>query len=431
MKKQVKVIIGIVVAIAILIAGISLFYPSVFKGLTSGTFGKADKYHKQQMTEKDILLRSNLVADTGQLKNMIQGLIYFSIFTEDLSNKIDSCVIAFKAQGMGAQAGEVARINVLRDYSDFIRNNNKTLNATIVMLTTFYLKDTTDQSQDVENNMRAFGNYVNNLTERDSVLNQALVSMDNFLLNNATIRNKKVEIASLKSIRDQLLIKGIQLSGVLQDKPLCSQLISYALSSQSAYNIIVYNKGQIGRLDPLSQVVTSPQNALVSLNILELQNAIQSHEVGFGSESQLREIMQSQQSVSAIKPDLGLISSAALVGSVIVYNSSSLKFIAGTPAQLSKVISAADMNYVVNGMGGGLCNIQAVAVFSTGNLCLVQSVVDLKNAVSAIASQGNFSLPEMSRVILVNSALQSQNYGNSCIHALQCYSTPQITMGLN
>ena len=310
MKKQVKVIIGIVVAIAILIAGISLFYPSVFKGLTSGTFGKADKYHKQQMTEKDILLRSNLVADTGQLKNMIQGLIYFSIFTEDLSNKIDSCVIAFKAQGMGAQAGEVARINVLRDYSDFIRNNNKTLNATIVMLTTFYLKDTTDQSQDVENNMRAFGNYVNNLTERDSVLNQALVSMDNFLLNNATIRNKKVEIASLKSIRDQLLIKGIQLSGVLQDKPLCSQLISYALSSQSAYNIIVYNKGQIGRLDPLSQVVTSPQNALVSLNILELQNAIQSLEVGFGSESQLREIIQSQQPVSAIKQDLRLISSA-------------------------------------------------------------------------------------------------------------------------
>jgi len=45
MKKQVKVVIGVVVAIAILILGISFFFPTVFKGLTSGTFGKAEKYH--------------------------------------------------------------------------------------------------------------------------------------------------------------------------------------------------------------------------------------------------------------------------------------------------------------------------------------------------------------------------------------------------
>jgi hypothetical protein len=154
MKKQVKVIISIVVAIAILIVGISLFYPTLFKGLTSGTFGKVEKYHKQQMAEKDILLRSELVADTGKLRNMIQGLIYFSLFTQDLSNNIDSCVGNYKSKGICSDPKRCASVSALQDYSDFIRNNNKTLATTIRLLTAFYLKDKPDESADVEKNLR-------------------------------------------------------------------------------------------------------------------------------------------------------------------------------------------------------------------------------------------------------------------------------------
>ena len=52
MKKQVKIIISVIIIVGLLIAIVSIFYPPASKNQTSGTFGKADKYHKSQMTEK-------------------------------------------------------------------------------------------------------------------------------------------------------------------------------------------------------------------------------------------------------------------------------------------------------------------------------------------------------------------------------------------
>ena len=159
MKKQFKVIISIVVALALIILAISLFFPEVYKGLTSGTFGKADKYRQQQMTEKDILLRSALVADPVQLMNMINGLVYFSVFTKEMTMNIDSCINFYQTQGMGVKPQEASSLKVLRDYSDFIKNNNKTLGSTITLLAGFYLNDDSDQSTDIEKNLRDFGTY--------------------------------------------------------------------------------------------------------------------------------------------------------------------------------------------------------------------------------------------------------------------------------
>jgi hypothetical protein len=418
MKKQVKVVISLVVLIAILILGISLFFPAVFKGITSGTFGKADKYHKTQMSAKDILLRSDLVDDTIQLQQMIQGLIYFTLFTQDMSNKIDSGLMAFKSKGMGATPAEAVKIKVLQDYSDFIRNNNKTLTITIRMLTCFYMKDTTDLSQDVEKNMRDFGNYVNNLTEKDSILNQALVSMDNFLLTNKTMKAKTAEIASLKSIRDQLLIRGIQLSGMLQDKPLCSNLLSYALSSQAGYNAILVGNQALN-------VVASQQQVQAIQNAQSLQSVINSQEVGFGSSQQLGVIIQSQQSVQAVQSQQSV--GAALVGCVVVYNSPTLQFLYGTPGQLSKVISAQQMNAILSG-AATIGSMQAVAVFSTQALNLVLSNVDMKNALNLIGSQSSFSATQLYNLenVILGQALQNQNLGSNFISAVNQIGSQQL-----
>ena len=62
---------------------------------------------------------------------MIQGLIYFSIFTQDMSKKIDSCVVVFKSKGMCDQKDSWSKVLVLQDYSTFIKNNNHTLGATV------------------------------------------------------------------------------------------------------------------------------------------------------------------------------------------------------------------------------------------------------------------------------------------------------------
>jgi len=412
MKKQVKVIIGIVVAIAILIVGISLFYPTVFKGLTSGTFGKAEKYHKQQMAEKDILLRSELVADTGKLKNMIQGLIYFSLFTRDLSNNIDSCVDKYRSKGICTDPNRCASVSALQDFSDFIRNNNKTLATTIRMLTAFYLKNNADESADVEKNLRDFGIYVNNLNEKDSVLNLALRSMDNFMLSDKTLKTKKTELTSLKSIRDQLLLQGVQLSGLLQDKPLTAQLIGYALSSQQALNTIILGKEQLGAI--ASHEILSKDQLGSFLSEEKLTGYIESRDVEFGSNVQLGEIIQAQQLGNVVysKQDLG-----NMVGSVMVYNKDNLQFVVGNVAGLQQVLSSSQITAILQG-SAQLGSLTGVAVFSSQGLNLYQSNIDLQSIYSS--HQGDLGM------ILSNSQLNQVLSGQQGLGLL--YSSDFIHM---
>ena len=87
MKTKTKLLfaIGLMAALCIgFLIGISVDFPKVNKSDLAGTFGKAEKFHKVQMTAKDIQLRSELLKDTAKLRSMIQGIIYFSIFTEDV-----------------------------------------------------------------------------------------------------------------------------------------------------------------------------------------------------------------------------------------------------------------------------------------------------------------------------------------------------------
>ncbi|MCK9421722.1 MAG: hypothetical protein M0Q38_03920 [Bacteroidales bacterium] len=382
MKKQTKIIIGAVLVLAVVIIAISFLYPTVFKGLTSGTIGKADKYHKTQMTEKDVMLRSELVADTGQLRNMIQGLIYFSLFTEEISNKIDSCVVAYKTQGICTDPNRCATISALQDFSDYIKNNNKTLRSTISLLTGFYLKDESDQSADVEKNLRDFGTYVNNLNEKDSVLNHALRSMDNYLLSNRILKTKKTELASLKSIRDQLLLQGVQLSGMLQNKPMCAILLSYALSSQQSLNLLMGQENLGVGLMPGAQ-----QKLNIIANQDKFVGAVRSRDVDFGSSAQLGKIISAQQLgrvVNSKAPDLGM-----LFGSMMVYDKANLQFIVGNKTELQKVISASEISALLLG-SQQLGNMVGVVVFSSQGLNLYQSNVSLSSGF--LAQQNNLGL---------------------------------------
>jgi hypothetical protein len=390
MKKQVKVVLSIVLVLAILILGISFFFPTVFKGLTSGTFGKAEKYHKQQMTEKDILLRSEFVNDTAQLKDMIGGLVYFSLFTEDLSLKIDSCIIVFKAQGLGDQPEDAKNINVLQDYSDFIKNNNKTLGNTISMLTGFYLKDSTDMSQDVEKNLRDFGAYVNNLDEKDSVLNLALLSMDNFMLTNKTIHDRTTELTKLKSIRDQLLVKGVQLAGMLNNKEQVGSMLSYALSSQNNLNVVL----GIEKLEAVQ--------AQDKLQFAEAQAGIQSYLSGHTIEanvgSDLGGMFQSNQQVGAIAAKDKL----NMTGLAFIYDKPSLQFLVADKAGLQNLFGSQEKLNALKSGNENLQGTQALALFGVEKLNVLLSNYGLQSVLQA-QSIGN--LPASDRL---NAAFLSQ-----------------------
>jgi len=366
MKKQTKIIIAVVLVVAVVILIISFIYPPIFKGLTTGTFGKAEKYHKQQMTEKDVQLRSEFVQDTAQLRGMIQGLIYFSLFSQDLSFTIDTCVRTFESHGMCTkQSEDCNKMSILKDYSVFIKNNTKTLNSTIRMLTDFYLKDTTDQSIDVEKNLRDFGNYVSQLNERDSIVESVLKSMDRYVLGPSMKETKKSELAGLKSIRDRLLVKGIQLAGLLQDKPLCVILLNYALSSQSQFSAIA-SKPQLGVL-----YNQSLQNALSAQS---LGLFLSSHPLGIIPDTQLGELISAQQVQSAVKS----IELGNAVGSVMVYDKPTLCFFLCNQSDLQGYLSSQQMNAVTLG-NQWLGRIEPVASFSSLGVNLMQSNFDLKS----------------------------------------------------
>lgn len=369
MKKPVKVIIGIVVAIAILIAGLSLFFPEVMDNITSGTFGKAEKYRKSQMTENDIKLRSELTTNDVALRDMIQGLIYFSLFTQDLSNKIDSCTDALVKQGMSAKDAGYQNVMALKDYSTFIHNNNRTLNNTISMLTGFLLKDQSDESADVERNLREFQNYVNNLTSKDSVLELSLRSMDNYMLTNRTLQSRKAELKNLKAIRDQLTIGSVQIASVLQDKDLVGSLCSYILTSQGGFNVVIPAQEQIGAIQN--------QDALkVIMNQDKLQDLIVHSGVTIGSVDQLQDVISAQQVGNAVKSKDDQLGFDGLQG-VLVYSVDNLQFVVCNIADLKNQAGAA--GELKLGSAPQLGKIDAVVYFSQEGLNVVASSFSYQN----------------------------------------------------
>lgn len=269
MKTKTKLLFAIgflaVLCIGFLI-GISVDFPKVDNSDLAGTFGKAEKFHKVQMTAKDIQLRSELLKDTAQLRSMIQGIIYFSIFTEDVCKEIDLTLTSFKTKGLGSQTGESEAVKALQDYSDFIRNNNKTLSSTITLLTGFYMKDTVDFTQDIEKNLKDFGSYVNGLNQKNDVLGQALKSIDSFMASNKALQANTKEIAQLKSIRDQLLIKGLQLGGFMGSRDLVGRLVIQALGSTQVNATLVGDKSVSASFNRQDQVNALAGGVVLSYN---------------------------------------------------------------------------------------------------------------------------------------------------------------------
>lgn len=277
-------IIGLVIALCIgFLIGISVDYPKTDKSEVAGTFGKAEKYRKAQMTEKDIQLRSELTRDTAKLRTMIQGLTSFSVFSDNVSKNIQASLISFKSQGSSSQPGLDDKLLALQEYSDYIRNNNESLNATIMMLAEFYADNTANASVDVEKNLKDFGAYINGLNQKSTVLTTALRGMDEFMVSNKALHAHKTKLAELKSIRDQLFISSIELCGVM-----CSQSQTNAL-----LNTLIGSQEQIASLlgnDQLSFVKANSDLKLLSNDNLQM----------FCSTQEVKALIDNQESITGM-----------------------------------------------------------------------------------------------------------------------------------
>lgn len=182
----------------------------------SGSIGKVKKYRKDQMTEGDILLRSDLMKDTTQLASIINGLVIFNGYANNLVNSLNNRLLDLESiAGFNDQYDEY--IAELTDFRDFLKNNNEVLTTTVYMLGDFYKDTISESSADVENNLRLFANYVKRMEEKDSILTVMVMKLDDYMAEHEKEIVDKEELEKLISIRDEMLIRVIQQSYVLDE----------------------------------------------------------------------------------------------------------------------------------------------------------------------------------------------------------------------
>ena len=181
-----------------------------------GTIAKVTKYRKDQMSEKDILLRSDIMKDTAQLTSIIQGLVLFNAYTNNLEQSLSDRLLDIESiRGFDEQYDRY--ISELTDFRDFLKNNNEVLTNTVYMLGDFYKDTISESSADVENNLRAFANYVRKIEEKDSILTVMVNNLDTYLEANEQQIVDKQQLALLKGIRDEMLIRVVQQAYVFND----------------------------------------------------------------------------------------------------------------------------------------------------------------------------------------------------------------------
>jgi hypothetical protein len=280
MKSKTRILIAVIV---LLIAGIITFISTMYKpagsDLTTGSFGKADKYHKQPMTEKDVQLRSKFVEDTLLLRNMIQGLRYFTLFNEKVTSQIDTALASLRYHPLLSDQGLNPPFIALKEYSAFLASNSSSISSTEIMLRQFCSgQEAPDQSVDVEKNLRDLGNFLNQVAIRDSVLEEAAMSIDRYLDKAGKKKLMYEEISDLKNFRDQLLVDNILTAAMLGEKSTLSRLARYVkdeddgsdlIASAGTFNIKTQEVLALGSIGFIPEILS-----VETINVISIEQAV-------------------------------------------------------------------------------------------------------------------------------------------------------------
>lgn len=229
MKKQTKIILAAIAVFVIAILIVSLLLPKAGNDLTKGTFGKADKYHNTAMSANDIQLRSEFVKDTVVLKSMITGLATFQRFNTKTYTQIDSFLLVFQNHPILTDQAYNNPMFALREFTAFLANQNTSIASTQRLLESFYTnKEAADQSVDIEQNLRDFGMFVQQVVIRDSVLEIAALDIDNYIDKAKKKKKTNEDTKPLQQFRDQLIVANMMTAAMLGQSTTLSRLSRYA-----------------------------------------------------------------------------------------------------------------------------------------------------------------------------------------------------------
>ena len=241
MKKK-NLIIGSILLLAVIIV-VSIYYPPVDESETAGTIGKVDKYRNSVTAQQDIHLRNELLKDTTVLKSTIEVLDSYHNYLTDFSNDISDWETSLKK--MNLQDDELSKqLDELKSLSVFMNNNLITVAQTRELLNKYYTKDTLNLSVDLQNNIIQFGNFVQNLSEKDKVIDELFQNLSGIVAGDKLklLTKTKEQADELIAVREKML-GGIFIFGyMLGNESRLDMALSSTVYDSRLLNIELNNK---------------------------------------------------------------------------------------------------------------------------------------------------------------------------------------------
>ncbi|MCD4681517.1 MAG: hypothetical protein K8S00_14135 [Bacteroidales bacterium] len=229
MRKAIKLL-----TILSIILVLGFFMPACNCGVSedeaAGAIGKVDKYHKDQMSESDLLLRSEIMEDTAALRNTMRGMLLVYVYYDAYGKSMKKNAEMLKNNP--ANVDDQLGAEDLEDYCEFIENGNEQLCEVCQMCSDVYNDTVTEYSFDVEQNVRNYAVYLDKLDSRDSLVSSAIEKSDVWIKENENDADKEKQVNQVKKIRDEILLRDICNGAVMDNQ---EKINTY--SSKVIYNV--------------------------------------------------------------------------------------------------------------------------------------------------------------------------------------------------
>lgn len=251
-KNHLLLVIGVVVAVLALY--FLLFWPPIKNEDASGAYKKADKYKDYIIGDNDIILRTEMLKDSNATKKLILDLMQlsdFAVYVKGVMNEL--WVPTLRLSNSSPEINEA--IAAIKQFSDFIDNNNKVVHETILTIAELGTSGSNKSNVDVEQKLKQYYNFINQFMIRDSIFENTISNIDFAIFNNTIPRN---EVEKIINLRNQIVIDNLLYGLVTAD----TSKILYS-SAQRILNSNVMNSGE--NLNSFEKNLLNAQNSINSL----------------------------------------------------------------------------------------------------------------------------------------------------------------------
>lgn len=264
-KKNTILIVAGLVTLAGLIALVSAIFGPAARERLAGTMGNSDAAGSVTLSAKDAELKKEFTKDTIKLRGMIQGLTYFGEYNEKMAARIGASMQNLENHPLLVDKDLNRPFIALREYCNFLVTSSVYINSAEVMLQQFRSGNRkTDQPVEITQTLYDLGSFINQVAQRDNVLEEAAIGIDQYL----DKREKKItpaEANELKKFRNQLLVDNLMTAAMLDEKTSLSRLYAYANTIVPATDLATAQPATTSQDQALAQAIPAESAPAVNL----------------------------------------------------------------------------------------------------------------------------------------------------------------------